>query len=271
MQLARLRTLGQHIQPLWDRLGVFPQEQQAFFQKNSAISQRCVDACETELARLTELKRARMADFVNAARATLRTRLDETRTNTLERAKVAALLSEAVPDDVAAAEGLLTAIETEVARLDGILEQLQPIVRACAKYLALAGERNEYEALIQDSTRLLNRKRGGPSMFEEEQMRARVTKDLPRTLQTLTAAVAAYQRDVLGNAPLVMADVFGVDKPVLEVLQRLEAEHEERVCREREQKKGRQEALDKKGPPTMPSARPRVPLASVTVAKQHKN
>jgi len=79
-------------------------------------------------------------------------------------------------------------------------------VRACSKYLALCEQRSEYEALVQDSSRLLNRRRGGFSLREEELLRARVTKELPKTVAYLQGTVPGERelnnRDIDAHHPL---------------------------------------------------------------------
>jgi len=268
-RVSLLKQLGAQIQPLWERLGVFPAERQVFFERNSGLGKRVVDACEKELARLTELKRSRMADFIEASRAQIRAALDETRASTLERARLAPLLAEPVPEIIQDSEMLLTRHEGEMARLEQILEVLRPIIRACSKYLALCEDRNEYEELVQDSSRLLNRKRGGPSLREEEQLRIRVAKDIPKTVAFIQQAVPEYQKQVLGGAPLILADLFGEDAPVLSVIARHEQEHDDKLAREKEQKKGK---LEEKSKPPQPSGmvanKPRVPLAAARPKNQ---
>ena len=259
---ATLQALGVRIQPLWERLGVSPAERQAFFDRNTGLGDRVVAACQGELERLLTLKRERMADFITAARTQILAALDECRASTSDRARLASLVGEPVnAEDLDASEALLGRHEAELARLNAVLEDLRPIVRSAARYVVLCRERTEYESLVQDSSRLLDRKRGAASLREEEMMRKRVTTELPKLVSTLEASVGEFERKH-GGGRLCLPDVVGEDVPLVEYVKKTEKEHADRVAREKEQR-----ARDKASSSTVAGAvAGKKPVAAATAA-----
>jgi hypothetical protein len=236
--LQLLQNLGRKIQPLWDLLGVLPHERQAFFDKNSGCSQQVVQACEEEVTRLMKIKRDRFGDFISAIRVKILEALDERRASASERARLAPLLSQTIsPDDLEANEELLQKHEIELQRLLEIVEEIRPIVTTSRKYLDLCLERTNYEKLMADSSRLLNRKPGAMLHLQQEEiLRKHVTQDLPKIVIALKKLIVEFEKKYQFGQKLILNDVFGEDTPVLDVIQRNEQEHDENIAREKESK-----------------------------------
>ena len=265
---AILMKLGNQIQPLWEKLNISQPERDSFFKRNGTFGHRSIRACEDELTRLKEMRRQKMSAFIDATRSELRAAMDEARLLPTEKARLNRLLTESVdPEDYEACDQLLLRHEHELEKVKVIVEAIKPVVLACQKYMKLCQERLEYEALVQDSSRLLNRKRGGPSLQEEEKMRKRVT-DIPKNIVNLRVIVEEFEKAHLEGEKLVLGDVLGEDQPVMVVVESIEKQHEERVQREREQrmKKHEQNTTTAGGPVkkiatgSATAVKPRVPM-----------
>lgn len=272
---AELMRLGNLIQPLWERLGITLPDRESFFKRHGTLGIRCVKACEAELNRLRELRKQKINDFIEHVRGELREAMNEAKMVSGEKARLQRLMSEPVnPEDYESCEQLLNRHEQELEKLKIVVDAIRPIVKACEKYMALCRERNEYEILIQDSSRLLNRKRGGPSLQEEEKMRKRV-QDIPKNVSQLKHMVDEFEKHYLHGEKLILSELLGEDRPVVMVIDNTEKDHDERVQREKEQRNNKKLELEKpssvqaakKVAPSVPSTVKRVPLSTVNKAK----
>jgi hypothetical protein len=272
---AELMRLGNLIQPLWERLGVTKPERESFFKRHGTLGEKSVKACEAELDRLRDLRKRKINEFIEHVRDELRVAMDEARVMQTEKSRLQRLMCEPVnPEDYEACEQLLNRHEQELEKLKMVVEAIRPVVKACQKYLALCRERNEYEVLIQDSSRLLNRKRGALSLQEEEKMRKRV-QDLPKNIAQLKHMVDEFEKNYLRGDKLILSDILGEDQPVVMVIDKSEKEHDERVQREKEQRNNKKHEQEKpssvqtvkKVAPAVSSTVTRVPLSTVNKAK----
>ena len=220
----RLRELGKKIQPLWDRLQVAPEERQAFFAKNEGLGKHVLEECEQELSRLYALKADRMQELIADAQSKVEAIWEQLHVPQAERVFPSVPRGAGVDEDAE-----LVGLERLAQSLEARLETITPLMRGYERYQELVLERVAYEKLIADPTRLLSRKRGS-ALVEEEQQRKRVTKELPRLVETLSKRIAEYEAK---HGPWK----WSTGERVLTSIEKTEEEHAEAVRRRREERK----------------------------------
>ena len=238
-QSALLLQLFAQIRPLWEKLGVTSSEQEAFFaRQGGSLGDKAVRACQVEIARLKEVLKSKMSLFI-----------DHTRTEIVAKRQELALPPlgpfPCVPvEDFAQCEAVLQEHESQLADLNKQLEALKPIRQGVAKYLALFEERIQYQALIQDSSRLLSRNKrnsGLPSLAEEEKMRLRVAS-IPKLVAQLKQLLLDAENGVPGGRKIrIGVDQLGggdeATTTTIECIEAREREHEEKMLREKRSRK----------------------------------
>jgi protein regulator of cytokinesis 1 len=175
-RLGQLRTT---IEELWERLGIEQHERKQFLISNRGCGLRTINEFEDELARLNELKRQNLHLFVEEARCKLQELWDALYFSEEEMLDFAPAFSEVCSD------ALLSAHESEIARLEALKEQRLPILQKIDRHRELIKERAELQQSSQDASRLMGRgnkgeKRDPGKLLREEKMRKRITKDLPK-------------------------------------------------------------------------------------------
>lgn len=232
------RNLAKQIQLAFDGIN---QSSQAFFAQyppnGGRLGEAIIYAYELQLQHLQQERKLRIAEVIEHARDGVRVVLEESRPSLMERSRITALLSEPVcPNNLEQCEHMLARYQLEKDKLAKSALRIQPVVQLCQKYIALCRERDEYECLIQDSSRLLNRsRRSGVTLQEEERMRKRVA-EMPKFLHHLRQQVLEFERGNGGAELLVLDDLFGEDLPVLQVIEQNERDHQDRLVKEKEQR-----------------------------------
>ncbi|EDU48874.1 protein regulator of cytokinesis 1 [Pyrenophora tritici-repentis Pt-1C-BFP] len=190
---SRERRLGQlrtTIEELWDRLGVEERERKQFLTSNRGCGLRTINEYEDELARLNELKRQNLHLFVEEARCKLQELWDALYFSEEEMLDFTPAFSDVCSD------ALLSAHESEIARLEALKEQRLPILQKIDRHRELIKERDDLQQSSQDATRLMARgnkgeRRDPGKLLREEKMRKRIAKELPK--------VEAELKDTLEN------------------------------------------------------------------------
>jgi len=218
----RLKQFGSQIQPLWELLQVDTSERHKFFVENTGLGMKVIEKCELELERLENLKKEKMQDLVEGARDMIKELWLSMEYGESQKEDFAPYMNSVVYDDE-----LFARHQDYVAELKEQNEILQPILDKFTKYISLYNEREEYEKKIQDSSRLLSRKRGG--LREEELQRKRVTIKLPNLIERLKKDVAIYQDE---HGPLLIQG-----RLCLEVIDDKEEDYKERKKAEKERKR----------------------------------
>mmetsp|Transcript_15738 Transcript_15738/g.30412 ORF Transcript_15738/g.30412 Transcript_15738/m.30412 type:complete len:570 (-) Transcript_15738:345-2054(-) len=191
----RLKQLGSQIQPLWERLEIDTDTRQKFFMDNRGLGLGVIRQCELELERLLHLKHEKMGELIQTAQMKIQELWDEMQFDDEQReAFTHSHMMAPICEDT------LIAHEEEIAVLNVQAELYRPILKAVERYKQLCEERDEYEARIQDSSRLLSRK-GGNALREEEAQRRRVTQGLPRTVEKIKITIAEYEAE---HGPFVL-------------------------------------------------------------------
>jgi protein regulator of cytokinesis 1 len=195
---SRERRLGQlrtTIEELWERLGVEQHERKQFLISNRGCGLRTINEFEDELARLNELKRQNLHLFVEEARCKLQELWDALYFSEEEMLDFAPAFTDVCSD------ALLSAHESEIARLEALKEQRLPILQKIDRHRELIKERNDLAQSSQDASRLMARgqkgeKRDPGKLLREEKMRKRITKDLPK-VEAVCPDLTAYCDNVL--------------------------------------------------------------------------
>eukprot|EP00924_Labyrinthula_sp_SR-Ha-C_P006056 snap_masked-scaffold_65-processed-gene-0.5-mRNA-1 protein AED:0.01 eAED:0.01 QI:80/1/1/1/0.33/0/4/88/494 len=185
-RVEKLKDLGGEIQKLWDLLEVEDEYRQSFFDKNGGLGLQVIKNCEEELQNLITLKKEQMKKLVVK------------KTEEIEEMwKLMGYMEEDKEKfDIEEEEEKVFEV------LDGYLEELEerwsllePIFGRLNKYKELCKEREEYEELVKDSGRLLDRKRGMKQLREEEKQRKRVEKLLPALVEKLKGEIKDFEKE----------------------------------------------------------------------------
>ncbi|KAF1837786.1 hypothetical protein BDW02DRAFT_595273 [Decorospora gaudefroyi] len=202
-RLGQLRTA---IEELWERLGIEEREQKQFLTSNRGCGLRTINEYEDELARLNELKRQNLHLFVEEARCKLQELWDALYFSEEEMLDFTPAFSDVCSD------ALLSAHESEIARLEALKEQRLPIIQKIDRHRELIKERDELQQSSQDATRLMARgnkgeRRDPGKLLREEKMRKRIAKELPKVESDLKHTLENWE-DEYGRPFLVHGNQY---------------------------------------------------------------
>ncbi|KAF2011457.1 hypothetical protein BU24DRAFT_281457 [Aaosphaeria arxii CBS 175.79] len=202
-QLQQLRTT---IEDLWDRLGIEQHERKQFLSSNRGCGLRTINEYEDELSRLNELKRQNLHLFVEEARVKLQELWDALYFSEEEMLDFTPAFSDVCSD------ALLSAHESEIARLESLKEQRLPILQKVDRYRELIKERDDLQASSQDASRLMARgnkgeRRDPGKLLREEKMRKRIAKELPKLEGELKKTLERWE-DEYGRPFLVLGERY---------------------------------------------------------------
>ncbi|KAF2773031.1 hypothetical protein EJ03DRAFT_380287 [Teratosphaeria nubilosa] len=190
----KLKELRANVEALWDRLGIEDAERKQFLAANRGCGLRQINEFEDELSKLNELKRQNLHLFVEDARFKLQELWDTLFYSEEEMLEFTPAFSHEYTD------ALLSAHEHEIARLEALKAQREPILAAVEKHRSLIKEREELEQSSQDATRLLAKgakgeRRDPGKLLREEKMRKRIAKELPKVEASLRQTLEAYEEE----------------------------------------------------------------------------
>ncbi|KYQ92954.1 hypothetical protein DLAC_05554 [Tieghemostelium lacteum] len=168
------------ITSLWDKLEVPEDERESFFSKTAGLGYDVIEACEEELQRVSDLRKATLSQYINRAvsrihviYAQLHLPLDQ--------------LNEIYENHNCEEESeeLLEVYEREVERVEEILEVSKPLLALIEKREQIRNDKIEYEqTVIGDKERLLSKKFDRGRFIQEEKLRKTFQK-LPQIEETL--------------------------------------------------------------------------------------
>jgi len=189
-RLDEVRSLGAEITKLWTQLKVSSEEQDKFKSSHTGIGVQTVRACEKELLRLRKVKEERLDALIKELKATVGDLHDKVHAGPQQKEKYGLLLLKSASSKAE----LYDALELYISTLHKKLERLTPMLSSIKKWKALIAEREEYDQLIKDPSRLLSR-RSGKELNRELKMAKRVTKVLPALSKKLQQRIVAWEKE----------------------------------------------------------------------------
>ncbi|VDB91686.1 unnamed protein product [Peniophora sp. CBMAI 1063] len=194
-QLKRAREVAiqamyDQLEVLWRRMGVPDTQMDAFVDANRGATEEVVRAYEQELDGMLELKRERMAEFVENARAEIAKLWEELMLGEEERTEFAAYYDDEFTEE------LLVIHEDEIRRLKEERREKAHLLGSIKRWFEICEEEKELAASAADVSRLTGRGARDPGrLLREEKMRKRVKKEKPRLEQELMVAIPAWEAD----------------------------------------------------------------------------
>ncbi|KAH0565142.1 hypothetical protein GP486_001454 [Trichoglossum hirsutum] len=200
----RLKEIKTMVEALWNRLDVEEDERKRFLNGNRGCGMRVINEFEDELSRLNELKRQNLHLFVEDARCRLQELWDGLYFSEEEMLDFTPAFS--------GIDALLSAHESEIARLEVLKEQRAPTLDLIDKYRSLVKDRDDLAASSQDASRLMLRgqkgeKRDPTRLLREEKMRKRIAKELPKVEADLRKTLEKWE-DEYGRPFLVHGERY---------------------------------------------------------------
>ncbi|KAH9822137.1 microtubule associated protein-domain-containing protein [Melampsora americana] len=161
--------------PIWVCLDVPEESQEEFVEQWSGLSLQCVEAYQSELARMIELRKEHMVQFVDQKRQLIIQLWDQMYVSEEERAEVEIMSSSCFSEE------LLAAHDVKYQELLQELEDRQPVLDLFDRYTNLLQEAHELQLAEKDPDRFAKGKRHDPGkLLREEKIRKRVTKEKPK-------------------------------------------------------------------------------------------
>ncbi|RHY34995.1 hypothetical protein DYB32_000514 [Aphanomyces invadans] len=159
---------------------------------------------EDELARLQQLKRARLGDLLLDVRGHIRELWSVLEVNDLAAATMFPAMQVATTD---ATDELLVIHEDELKRLDA-----QATARkALLKREEIIDDRSQYEASLKDPTRLIGRQtRDTGRLLREEKLQAKIKHDLPKLTKLLLDKLPAWEGEFA--SPFLVRELDRLEK-----------------------------------------------------------
>lgn len=214
----QLDAMSAEISSLWRKLDIPEEERRKFLASHCGCSREVLDAFADELGRLDALKRANAHVFVRHARDELLQLWQELFFSEAETQQFTPAFAEVTND------ACLAAHEHEIARLQELSKERQPVLQLVHKHHSLLDEQLELHLSSQDASRLLLRgpQRHDPSrLLREEKMRKKIARELPRTETALHIAILVWEEQhhepflVHGKRYLDVLDSQSREKPAV--------------------------------------------------------
>ncbi|KAG0265049.1 hypothetical protein DFQ27_000844 [Actinomortierella ambigua] len=184
---THVQELRNEIKALWEKLRVEDDEQERFFENHLGLSVVTVNAHKKELARLHNLKKLRLEEFIAEERYKIGELWDQLYYSTEQREAFEPMFTEDLTDE------LLELHEQEVSRLAQEAEEVRPILVAVERYERMVEEVRAFEVSTQDSTRLLKAEPG--LLLREEKTRRRLQREQPVLEQELQRLLLQFQEE----------------------------------------------------------------------------
>jgi hypothetical protein len=186
----KLMIYKSEIKHLWAKLNEDHEHVNAFEKSNLGLGLAVLEAYQRELERLHVKKRQHIHVFIQDARTILRELWDKLYYSEQEMLEFTPAWTEIYTD------ASLDAHESEIARLEAILEEQKPILTLIDNYQSLKRDAEALEASTLDSSRLLAKagtRRDPTRLLREEQMRKRLARRKPKVIEDLKAALEKYE------------------------------------------------------------------------------
>ncbi|KAK9237945.1 microtubule associated protein-domain-containing protein [Lipomyces kononenkoae] len=191
-RLSRLSATKAAVQYLWAKLSEDEAAIKAFDRANRGIALHVIEAYEQENARLNEKKRDHMQIFIEDARHTLHRLWDNLYFSEDEMLEFTPAWTDIFTD------ASLAAHESEIARLEQLLQERKPTLALIGAYRELQQDIVELEQSQQDASRLMSRgpgRRDPSRLLREEQMRKRIAKRKPKLINDLMTALRKWEKE----------------------------------------------------------------------------
>ncbi|KZT35260.1 hypothetical protein SISSUDRAFT_188445 [Sistotremastrum suecicum HHB10207 ss-3] len=187
---SQIQGMYDQLEGLWRRLGVDEREIDEFVEAWRGSTEAVMEAYESELERMLELKRSTMSVFIGNARQEIEGLWDDLMIGEEERGCFAPF------GDDEHTEELFILHEEEIRRLKHERKRKAPLLAAIRKYAEICEEEKELNAAASDQSRLLGRGPRDPGrLLREEKMRKRVTKEKPRLEQDLLTSIPQWEAE----------------------------------------------------------------------------
>ncbi|KAA0176298.1 hypothetical protein FNF27_02354 [Cafeteria roenbergensis] len=186
----RIREIGERITVLWEKLDTPEGEQTTFLESHNGLGDDVIAACKAYMHAKAEEFQARLDELVAGLRERITQVWDEIDAGEEERAAFAPFAASGDAVDEACWE----AHKACLAEIEARAERMRPILRIHAKRQELLADKDEYERIIADPTRLTSR-RGGAARLREEKLERRIKRDLPKATAKLRAMTAAWEEE----------------------------------------------------------------------------
>lgn len=174
--------------PIWVCLDVPEEEQEDFVEQWSGLSLQCVEAYQSELARMIELRKEHMVQFVDQKRQLILQLWDQMYVSEEERAEVEIMSSSCFSEE------LLAAHDVKYQELLQELEDRKPVLDLFDRYTNLLQEAHELQLAEKDPDRFAKGKRHDPGkLLREEKIRKRVTKEKPKLEAQLKELIPKWE------------------------------------------------------------------------------
>lgn len=175
------------IDVLYERLQLDMADKFKFLAANTGHSRSTVGKLREELARLEEMKRGNMEQFITNIRAELERLWDQCYYSQAQRAEFAAFQSSEYSEE------LLGEHEAEAERLRSYLVANRDLLAKVGQRQEVWHQFRDLERRAKDPTRLMNAR--GNALLLEEKERNRVNKMLPRLEQELHSLIAEWEAE----------------------------------------------------------------------------
>ncbi|KAG5422189.1 ASE1 [Candida metapsilosis] len=217
---AKWESYSESCMQLWKRLGESDEYIENFMQSNNNLSDLSLLNFKMELNRLYIKRSEYIESFISDARSEIEKLWDKMYYSQEMRSEFEYFNYDPENDD-RDKESVLNIHEEEVKRLNQEYEQKQPVLQIYSELQDLLKDKKFLEESSRDSSRLLS-KNSCKILLNEEKIRKRINKTMPRVIQSLKSEVKKYNNKVVqeGQRPLMIND-----KDFFEEVLRLESEH----------------------------------------------
>ena len=190
---SKITELAGQINCLWEKLKVPDSERAEFFSQHHGVGLKEIAACEEELKRLTKLKMERLKPLVLEAREKIKHLWGELHFSEEQQTE----FQEMTIVEENFTEETLNKHETYIERLEEQAEQMRPIMKNINKREKIIADRDNLEERERQGAgadRLNSRGRDTfKRLQEEEKIRARAKKLLPKINKELAAALKQWE------------------------------------------------------------------------------
>jgi hypothetical protein len=184
----RIRTIGEEITVLWEKLETPEGEQTKFLESHNGIGDDVIEAVSKYLhAKQAEFQR-RLAELVSGLRERIAALWEELRFSEETTAEFSAFQIKKLD------EACWEAHKEYLSELEGKAESMRPILSIVVKREAILADKDEYQKIISDPSRLTSR-RGGAARLHEEKLERRIKRDLPKATAKLCSMVQQWETD----------------------------------------------------------------------------
>jgi len=179
---SKLHEFAQSIMPLWRRLSVPIDEQQAWVKNNGGLSIQALRSCQLEIIRLLQLQQEALGPMIAAARGKITELWDHLMISQDERVRFADFRSEELSDEV------LQAHEQHISLLTARANAMRPVLELIAR----RDELKRTALVLADMEQDPDRYKKPRHLIEEERLRKQL-RSMPKVEAEIRAQVPAWE------------------------------------------------------------------------------